>query len=247
MRRWFREGRWLGGAAPGGPGPEPGSGPDPEPGGPASPLDPASVGPVVQQGVALAEAAASDGPLADHREHHHAAVGDVVEAEGVTALVHHHALQVEAAPPARVGEVAVRAHAVDAGVRLHGPAPDDEGDRARDGAGADAAETIDVAELHDGDITMFEVTPEDTGLTRVDIAALKGGEASDNAAALRALLHGEPGPYRDIVVLNAAAALIVAGIADGLEDGIARAQQAIDSGKAARALDRLVFVTNEAA
>lgn len=104
-----------------------------------------------------------------------------------------------------------------------------------------------VAELHDGDITMFEVTPEDTGLTRVDIAALKGGEASDNAAALRALLHGEPGPYRDIVVLNAAAALIVAGIADGLEDGIARAQQAIDSGKAARALDRLVFVTNEAA
>jgi len=104
-----------------------------------------------------------------------------------------------------------------------------------------------VAELHNGDITTFEVTPEDAGLPRADISALKGGDAQYNAAALRQLLQGEPGPYRDIVVLNAAAALIVAGIAASLHDGVSKAQEAIDDGRAARALDRLVAVTNEAA
>ena len=104
-----------------------------------------------------------------------------------------------------------------------------------------------VAELHGGDITVFDVTPEDAGLPRSDMAALKGGDAADNARALRDLLHGEPGAYRDIVVLNAAAALIVAGKAAGLEDGVTKAQTAIDTGRAAQALDRLVAVTNEAA
>jgi anthranilate phosphoribosyltransferase len=104
-----------------------------------------------------------------------------------------------------------------------------------------------VAELQGGDITVFDVTPEDAGLPRADIAALKGGDAAHNARALRDLLHGETGAYRDIVVLNAAAALIVAGRASGLEDGVAKAQTSIDSGRAAQALDRLVAVTNEAA
>ena len=104
-----------------------------------------------------------------------------------------------------------------------------------------------VAELHGGDITVFDVTPEDAGLPRADISALKGGDAAHNARALRDLLHGETGAYRDIVVLNAAAALIVAGKAAGLEDGVAKAQTSIDSGRAAQALDRLVAVTNEAA
>ncbi len=103
-----------------------------------------------------------------------------------------------------------------------------------------------VAELNNGTITVFEVTPEDAGLPRAGLAALKGGDAAHNATALRALLLGEPGAYRDIVVLNAAAALIVAGKASGLEDGVARAQTSIDSGRAAQALDRLVAVTNEA-
>ena len=102
-----------------------------------------------------------------------------------------------------------------------------------------------VAELHGGNISVFDVTPEDAGLPRADIAALKGGDAATNARALRNLLQGETGAYRDIVVLNAAAALIVAGKASGLEDGVARAQSAIDSGRAAAALDRLVAVTNE--
>jgi anthranilate phosphoribosyltransferase len=105
--------------------------------------------------------------------------------------------------------------------------------------------TTHVAELKDGDIFAFAVTPEDAGLARCHISALKGGDAATNAAAIHALLQGEPGPYRDIVVLNAAAALIVAGKATGLADGIEKAAASIDSGRAARALDRLVAVTNE--
>jgi len=105
--------------------------------------------------------------------------------------------------------------------------------------------TTYVAELKDGDIFAFELTPEDAGLARSDIKALKGGDAATNAAAIHALLQGEMGPYRDIVVLNAAAALVVAGKADGLPDGIEKAEASIDSGRAARALDRLVAVTNE--
>jgi anthranilate phosphoribosyltransferase len=104
-----------------------------------------------------------------------------------------------------------------------------------------------VAELQGGDITVFDVTPEDAGLPRSEISQLKGGDAAHNATALRNLLQGETGPYRDIVVLNAAASLIVAGKASGLEDGVAKSQTSIDSGRAAQALDRLVAVTNEVA
>ena len=104
-----------------------------------------------------------------------------------------------------------------------------------------------VAELKNGAITVFEVTPEDAGLPRARIADLKGGDAATNATALRTLLLGEPGAYRDIVVLNAAAALIVAGKTNSIKDGVAKAQVSIDSGRAAQALDRLVAVTNEVA
>jgi len=102
-----------------------------------------------------------------------------------------------------------------------------------------------VAELKNGDIFAFDLTPEDAGLPRSDAAALKGGDAATNAAAIHALLQGEPGAYRDIVCLNAAAALIVAGKANGIRDGIEKAEASIDSGRAARALDRLVAVTND--
>jgi len=102
-----------------------------------------------------------------------------------------------------------------------------------------------VAELHGGDITVFEVAPEDAGLPRATLADLKGGDAEANAAKLRALLMGEMGPYRDIVLFNTAAALIVAGKADGLKSGVALAAQAIDSGAAGRVLDKLAAVTNE--
>ncbi len=104
-----------------------------------------------------------------------------------------------------------------------------------------------VAELKGGTIRSFEVTPEDAGLPRARIEELKGGDAIANARALRALLHGQPGPYRDVVLLNTAAALVVAGVADDLHQGAARAAQAVDSGAALATLDRLVSVGHRAA
>jgi anthranilate phosphoribosyltransferase len=104
-----------------------------------------------------------------------------------------------------------------------------------------------VAELKDGDVTVFDVTPEQAGLPRASLADLKGGDARANAAAIQVVLQGEPGPFRDIVLLNAAAALIVAGKAANLADGVERAARAIDSGAAQAALDRLVAITNEGA
>ena len=103
-----------------------------------------------------------------------------------------------------------------------------------------------VAELKDGTITEFEVTPEDAGLPKATLDELKGGDATVNAAAIREVLAGEPGPFRDIVLMNAGAALIVGGRAADLTDGVRRAAHAIDSGAAVRALDKLVAVTNAA-
>jgi anthranilate phosphoribosyltransferase len=102
-----------------------------------------------------------------------------------------------------------------------------------------------VAELKDGAVRTFEVRPEDAGLERATLAQLKGGDAQVNAAAIREVLGGEPGPFRDIVLLNAAAALIVGGKAASLAEGLARAGRAIDTGAAAQALDKLVAITNE--
>ncbi len=101
-----------------------------------------------------------------------------------------------------------------------------------------------VAELDGGKIRSFEVSPEDAGLLRAAPAALKGGDAATNAQALSALLDGAPGAYRDIVLLNAAAGLIVAGKATDLRQGAAQAAAAIDSGKARAVLDRLIAITN---
>ncbi len=103
-----------------------------------------------------------------------------------------------------------------------------------------------VAELKDGTITEFEVTPEDAGLPKATLDDLKGGDATVNAAAIREVLAGEPGPFRDIVLMNAGAALIVGGKAADLTDGVTRAAHAIDTGAAVRALDKLVAVTNAA-
>jgi anthranilate phosphoribosyltransferase len=101
-----------------------------------------------------------------------------------------------------------------------------------------------VASLENGSVEVFEVTPEDAGLPRAKAADLKGGVAEVNAAALSAVLDGRKGAYRDIVVLNAAAALIVAGRAAGLKEGAHLAQDVIDSGRAKAALDKLVAITN---
>ena len=102
----------------------------------------------------------------------------------------------------------------------------------------------DVAEVKDGKVTVFEVTPADAGLAPAKLSDLKGGDAKYNAAAIREVLAGKKTPLRDIAVLNAAAALIVAGKAPDLTHGATLAAHSIDSGAAKTALDRLVAITN---
>ena len=101
------------------------------------------------------------------------------------------------------------------------------------------------AELRNGQIRAFRVQPEDAGLGRAKLADLAGGDAAHNALALRGVLAGETGAYRDIVLLNAAAALIVAGRAADLKAGVGQAMAAIASGKAQASLDNLIRITNE--
>ena len=96
-----------------------------------------------------------------------------------------------------------------------------------------------VAELADGELREFDVDPAKLGLAGSNRDGVAGGNASENAARIRAILGGEKGPARDIVVLNTGAALVVAGSARTLEDGIAQAARAIDSGAAATKLDEL--------
>jgi len=102
-----------------------------------------------------------------------------------------------------------------------------------------------VAELAGGSIRTFSLTPEMVGLRRHAKADLKGGDAAYNAAALRALLGGAEGAYRDTVLMNAGAGLVVAGKADELADGVRTAARTIDRGAAAGTLERLVSISNE--
>jgi anthranilate phosphoribosyltransferase len=92
-------------------------------------------------------------------------------------------------------------------------------------------------------VRLFTVTPEAVGLPRVARSDLVGGEPAANAAALRALLAGQKGPYRDIVLLNAAAAFLVAETAETLREGVGMAVRSIDGGAAAGALTALIEIT----
>jgi len=101
-----------------------------------------------------------------------------------------------------------------------------------------------VAQLKDNKIKTFQVSPEDAGIKVSKSEDLKGGDAKFNARALLALLDGEPGPYRDIVIYNAAGALIVAGKTDNLKSGAALAAASIDDGKSRAVLDNWISITN---
>jgi anthranilate phosphoribosyltransferase len=116
------------------------------------------------------------------------------------------------------------------------------------GSGMDeltTAGTTTVAEFKDGKVIEFEVKPEDAGVKPATLDQLKGGEPAHNAALMRDLLGGAHGPLRDIVLLNSAAALIVAGRTDNLRAGAKKAAQAIDSGVARQVLEKLIAATNE--
>ena len=104
-----------------------------------------------------------------------------------------------------------------------------------------------VSECRDGRVNTFYVHPGDVGISKSAPEALKGGDAADNAAIARAILAGEAGAARDVVLLNAAAGLLIAGAAATLKAGIGVAADAIDSGRAAGVLARLVECSREAA
>jgi len=100
----------------------------------------------------------------------------------------------------------------------------------------------EVAEVRDGRVTQYVVAPEDFGLKRAPLAALAGGDAAANAAIITNIFAGEPGPPRDVVLLNTAAVLVTAGLAQGMREGVARAAAAIDSGAAKRLVAALRLV-----
>jgi len=102
-----------------------------------------------------------------------------------------------------------------------------------------------VAEVKNGTVTTFEITPSDFGFETATLEDLKGGDATVNAKAITELLAGTKNAYRDIVLINAGAALVVTDVASDLADGIKKAAEAIDTGKAAETLKGLVAITNE--
>ena len=100
-----------------------------------------------------------------------------------------------------------------------------------------------MIEVADGGTSEWFVEPGQFGLAPAELDAVAGGTPAENAAVVRAVLAGEPGPQRDLVLLNAAAAIYVGGLAADLEEGVAKAAAAIDSGAAAEILERLIAVT----
>ncbi len=107
-----------------------------------------------------------------------------------------------------------------------------------------ASSSTSICEIADGEYRSYEICPEDFGLERCSKADLTGGSPEENAAITRAILSGEKGPKRNAVLLNAGAALYIAGKADGLASGIKLAAELIDSGKAAEKLEQFITATN---
>jgi anthranilate phosphoribosyltransferase len=103
-----------------------------------------------------------------------------------------------------------------------------------------------VAELRDGQIKEYILEPEVVGLARCQLAELHGGSAAESAGIVRAVLAGNNGPARDVVLLNSGAALYVSGRAANIQDGLTLAAESIDSGKARQKLEQLVELTNAA-
>jgi anthranilate phosphoribosyltransferase len=101
-----------------------------------------------------------------------------------------------------------------------------------------------VAEAREGSVRSYEVEPEEFGMARATLQEISGGDARENAAIIRAVLDGEKSPRRDVVLINAAAALVAAGRADRIADAITLAAESIDSGAAAGKLEALARFTS---
>ncbi len=115
---------------------------------------------------------------------------------------------------------------------------------ARDGLDEiSIGDKTEIAELKDGQVRRFSIQPEEFGIKRTPITEIKAADARESLAIIRSVLEDHPGPARDIVQLNAGAAIYAAGIAESLADGIERADEAIASGEARSRLDKLVILT----
>jgi anthranilate phosphoribosyltransferase len=101
-----------------------------------------------------------------------------------------------------------------------------------------------VTELKDGEIDTFQIKPDDVGLPIANPEDLRGGGPAENAEALKRVLEGAPGPFADLVALNAGGALLVAGLAADLRDGLSQARRSISNGKAMAALEALKAATH---
>lgn len=102
-----------------------------------------------------------------------------------------------------------------------------------------------VSELRNGEVTTYDITPEQLGLTMLPLSAVQGGDASENAAIIRRVLAGEKSAYRDVVLANAGACIYVAGRAQSLADGVRVAAETIDSGRAESKLQQWIAATGE--
>ena len=100
-----------------------------------------------------------------------------------------------------------------------------------------------ATQVHTGEVTTAEFTPEDFGVRRATLDDLKGGSVAENAEILRSVLDGRPGPKRDIALVNAAPAVVVSGLADGFVEAMDLAREAIDSGDALAVLQRSIAFT----
>lgn len=101
-----------------------------------------------------------------------------------------------------------------------------------------------VSEIKDGKVITYEVTPEEFGIVRVSLEDLRGGDGAENAEITKKILSGETGPRRDITVLNAGAAIYIAGKASSIQEGMKLAAESIDSGRAMEVLKKLAEMTN---
>ena len=100
-----------------------------------------------------------------------------------------------------------------------------------------------IAEVREGNVHSYEITPQEFGLKAAPISALAGGDALENARIIREILGGEKSPRRDVVLVNAAAALVAAGKSEHLKDAVGIAARSVDSGSASQKLDALIRFT----
>jgi len=101
-----------------------------------------------------------------------------------------------------------------------------------------------ISHVKGGSVSTFEITPEEVGFKRADIEDIKGGDAAENADIIRNILDGEKGPKRDMVLINASAALVAAGYSKDFNEGVKLGEEIIDSGKAKKKLEELIEFTN---